>query len=73
MIRLQGNYRRRFSSTALEDVSKSLGVTKPALYHYVRNKNELLTTIYTQAFENIFSESTSSVCWKMDTWRRRQR
>lgn len=50
-------HKKGYSSTSLEDVSKALGVTKAALYHYVKSKNELLTIIYTQAFENIFRDT----------------
>jgi AcrR family transcriptional regulator len=50
-------HKKGYSSTSLDDVSKALGITKPALYHYVENKNELLTIIYTQAFENIFKDT----------------
>lgn len=50
-------HKKGYSSTSLRDVSDALGITKPALYHYVKNKNELLTIIYTQAFENIFKDT----------------
>lgn len=50
-------HKKGYSSTSLKDVSKALGITKAALYHYVKNKNELLTIIYTQAFENIFRDT----------------
>jgi AcrR family transcriptional regulator len=38
-------------------VSEALGVSKAALYHYVKSKEDLLSIIYTQAFENIFRDS----------------
>jgi TetR/AcrR family transcriptional regulator len=31
-----------FHGTSLGNIAESLGVTKPALYHYVKNKQELL-------------------------------
>ncbi len=31
-----------YNGTSLDDIGASLGVTKPALYHYVKNKQELL-------------------------------
>jgi AcrR family transcriptional regulator len=43
-----------YRATTLEDVSKELGITKAALYHYVSNKEKLLSIIYIQALENIF-------------------
>lgn len=50
-------HRKGYSSTSLDDVSKELGITKAAIYHYVKNKDELLSIIYTQAFENIFRDT----------------
>ena len=31
-----------YHATSLDDVAKTLGVTKPALYYYVKNKQEIL-------------------------------
>lgn len=50
-------HQKGYSTTSLDDVSKGLGITKPALYHYVKNKDELLTIIYTQAFDKIFKNT----------------
>jgi AcrR family transcriptional regulator len=33
---------RGYHDTSLDDVAKALGVTKPALYYYVKNKQEIL-------------------------------
>ena len=33
---------RGFQGTSLDDIAQSLGVTKPTLYHYVANKEEIL-------------------------------
>lgn len=33
---------RGYHDTSLDDVAKTLGVTKPALYYYVKNKQEIL-------------------------------
>jgi long-chain acyl-CoA synthetase len=33
---------RGFQGTSLDDIARSLGVTKPTLYHYVANKEEIL-------------------------------
>ncbi|MCW5886842.1 MAG: TetR family transcriptional regulator [Anaerolineales bacterium] len=35
--------RKGFHNTSLDDVAKTLGVTKAALYHYIKGKEELLT------------------------------
>jgi AcrR family transcriptional regulator len=29
-------------NTSIEDIAKRLGVSKPAIYHYVRSKNDLI-------------------------------
>jgi len=46
-----------FHGTSLGDIAASLGVTKPALYHYVKNKQELLFLLreatLTAAFESL--------------------
>ena len=50
-------HQKGFASTTLDDVSKELGISKAALYHYVGSKDELLSIIYTQAFDNIFKDT----------------
>ena len=50
-------HRKGFASTTLDDVSTALGISKAALYHYVGSKDELLSIIYTQAFDNIFKDT----------------
>jgi AcrR family transcriptional regulator len=42
---------RGFASTSLDDVAKTLNVTKPALYYYVRSKHEILFEYHKLAFE----------------------
>ena len=51
-----------FHGTSLGDIAESLGVTKPALYHYVKNKQEMLFLLreatLTAAFDSLdFAES----------------
>jgi AcrR family transcriptional regulator len=46
-----------YQSTTLDDVAGELGITKAALYHYVKGKEDLLYTIYTQAVAAIFEET----------------
>jgi len=36
---------RGFSGTSLKDIADATGLTRPALYHYVRNKDELLAKL----------------------------
>ena len=50
-------HRKGYVSTTLDDVAKELGISKAALYHYVGGKDELLSIIYTQAFENVFKDT----------------
>ena len=43
--------RKGFSGTSLKDVADILGLTDPALYYYVRNKEELVYLCYVRAAE----------------------
>jgi AcrR family transcriptional regulator len=43
--------RKGFSGTSLRDVADVLGLTDPALYYYVRNKEELVYLCYVRAAE----------------------
>src|ERR1700682_5678062 len=38
--------RKGFGATTLDDIAEQLGVTKPALYYHVKNKEEILRLIY---------------------------
>ncbi|MBU2549047.1 MAG: TetR/AcrR family transcriptional regulator [Proteobacteria bacterium] len=48
-------HRKGYRSATLDDVAHDLGLTKPALYHYVSSKENLLSQIYIQALESFFS------------------
>src|ERR1700712_2919590 len=37
--------RRGFTATSMNEVAEACGVSKPALYHYVRDKHQLLAEI----------------------------
>ncbi|MBW2050529.1 MAG: TetR family transcriptional regulator [Deltaproteobacteria bacterium] len=50
-------HKKGYRSTTLDDVSKELGITKAAIYHYVSSKENLLSIIYIQALENIFKNT----------------
>ena len=54
-------HHKGYRSATLDDVSKKLGITKAALYHYVSSKEHLLSIIYIQALENIF-KNTTKIC-----------
>ncbi len=42
---------RGFHNTSLDDVAAALGVTKAALYHYVRSKQEILFECHMMAYD----------------------
>ena len=54
-------HKKGYRSTTLDDVSKELGITKAAIYHYVSSKEEILSTIYMQALQNIFMNTSTIV------------
>ncbi|MFF1946352.1 TetR family transcriptional regulator [Rhodococcus qingshengii] len=39
---------RGFAATSLQDIAKATGLTRPALYHYVNNKDDLLAKLVDQ-------------------------
>lgn len=43
--------RKGYNATSLDDIASRLDITKTALYHYVKNKNELLILCYQRAVE----------------------
>jgi len=46
---------RGFEATSMDDVAARLGVTKSALYHHVRGKNELLGLALDRALDGLFA------------------
>nr|WP_296777001.1 TetR/AcrR family transcriptional regulator [Rhodococcus sp. (in: high G+C Gram-positive bacteria)] len=40
-----------FASTTLQDIAEATGLTRPALYHYVANKDELLSRLVSESTE----------------------
>jgi AcrR family transcriptional regulator len=42
---------RGFAGTSFQDIADAVGLTRPALYHYVRNKDELLAKLVTEFTE----------------------
>ena len=47
-------HRKGYRTATLEDVAHELGLTRPAIYHYVSSKEDLLSQIYLQALESFF-------------------
>jgi AcrR family transcriptional regulator len=39
---------RGFAGTSLQDVAEAMGITRPALYYYVKSKDELLARLVTE-------------------------
>lgn len=42
---------RGFAGTSLQDIATAMGMTRPALYYYVKNKDELLARLVTETTE----------------------
>jgi AcrR family transcriptional regulator len=42
---------RGFSGTSLKDIAEATGLTRPALYHYVKNKDEILAKLVSELAE----------------------
>ncbi|MBW2101747.1 MAG: TetR family transcriptional regulator [Deltaproteobacteria bacterium] len=47
-------HQKGYRAATLDDVASELGLTKPALYHYVSSKEDLLSQIYLRALESFF-------------------
>jgi AcrR family transcriptional regulator len=43
---------RGFAGTSFQDIADAVGLTRPALYHYVRNKEELLAKLVAEITED---------------------
>ena len=48
-------HQRGYRAATLDDVAHELGLTRPAMYHYVSSKENLLSLIYIQALESFFA------------------
>ncbi|EID55735.1 TetR/AcrR family transcriptional regulator [Saccharomonospora xinjiangensis] len=47
---------RGYDGTSMEDLSRKLGITKSAIYHHVRSKEELLRLAVNQGLDGLFAE-----------------
>lgn len=45
--------RQGFAATSLDDVATALGLTRPAIYHYFPDKNEILLEIVERGFDHL--------------------
>ena len=42
---------RGFAATSLQDIAEATGLTRPALYHYIRNKDDVLSRLVQELTE----------------------
>lgn len=47
---------RGFAGTSLQDIADALGITRPALYYYVKSKDELLAKLVTEVTDGPLAE-----------------
>lgn len=68
---------RGFSSTSLDDVARELGVTKPTIYHYFKNKDEILFECVRRGLDSLRDAATldagleGPAIWRLDQVMRR--
>ncbi len=48
---------RGYDGTSMEDLSRKLGITKSAIYHHVRSKDELLSLAVNRGLDALFAEA----------------
>jgi AcrR family transcriptional regulator len=54
-------YRKGFHATSVREIVEAAGVTKPVLYYYFKNKDDLLSFILVREMEEMFSR-LSAIC-----------
>ena len=52
---------RGFAGTSLQDIADAMGMTRPALYYYVKSKDELLAKLVTEVTDGPRGELTELV------------
>jgi AcrR family transcriptional regulator len=52
---------RGFAGTSLQDIADAMGITRPALYYYVKSKDELLAKLVTEVTDGPLNELTELV------------
>ncbi|GAA0934904.1 TetR/AcrR family transcriptional regulator [Pseudonocardia zijingensis] len=57
---------RGFAGTSLQDIADAMGITRPALYYYVKSKDELLARLVTEVTNGPFDELTALVARGLD-------
>lgn len=58
--------KKGYRATRLEDIAKEIGVTKPALYYYVKNKHQILLLIFDEIMEIYMSSAIEIVKKDLD-------
>lgn len=53
--------KRGYHGATLADIARILGVSKPALYHHIRTKEELLTEIYLEVVDTAIDRLTAVI------------
>jgi TetR/AcrR family transcriptional regulator, cholesterol catabolism regulator len=53
--------RRGYRATSMNDVAAGVGLSKPALYHYVRTKQDLLVQIYEEVLDESLRSARATV------------
>ncbi|WP_284741444.1 TetR/AcrR family transcriptional regulator [Amycolatopsis sp. RTGN1] len=61
---------RGFAGTSLQDIADALGITRPALYYYVKSKEELLAKLVTEVTNGPLEELTELVAQDVDPVRK---
>ncbi|GLY39875.1 hypothetical protein Amsp01_058980 [Amycolatopsis sp. NBRC 101858] len=61
---------RGFAGTSLQDIADALGITRPALYYYVKSKEELLAKLVTEVTNGPLEELTELVARDLDPERK---
>ncbi len=57
---------RGFAGTSLQDIADALGITRPALYYYVKSKDELLAKLVTEVTHGPLDELSALVARGLD-------
>jgi len=56
--------KKGYASTTLEDIAQQVGITKPAIYYYFRNKKDLYNQLFLTYFGGFQQELTGN--WEVD-------
>lgn len=57
--------RKGYRATRLDDIAQEMGMTKPALYYYFKNKHQILLSIFNEIM-NIYTGSAMNIMIKED-------